>query len=1547
MATSMKSMMLHYLYLLFMLVQCHAAGRSKPITTSLDAKWGTHSVALEIAEFLAEKNNDDFWGYVFTLRHLTDMSDQAIYNQSLQFASKYLSPTEQNLLILSLAMHSYSPKIEMYNQIALDLPPPADCDSFVDIHGEITCNPDEVPKLIKSVSDRPPPSMYKVDHHYPGSNNNPIVAILYGDVSKWKTDSHSFHKVLMHLARDGKINYVLRHYIMDPNPKKVRLSGYGVELAIKSTEYKAVDDTDVKEGSNQEQQQEEDLADEVQGFVFSKLKQQHPDLAENLNEWRNFLLESTTKITPLKVWQLQNIAFQSAQRILSSSGHDALRMMRDISQNFPLMARTVVKTQVDDKVRREIRSNQKTLQMQYGIGPGDSLIMIDGLMIDTDVADPYMMLDLLRSEGKLLQGLYQLGVKGEDLNKLLRIQVESNEGDFAVDVRDQSVMFINDLEMDSRYQHWPSSIQEMLRPVFPGMMRYMRKNIFHLVFMLDPTTPDSDMMFQLAEMFYTNEAPVRIGIVFVVNEEADVDGHEDAGVAMVRAFNFALQDDGGDAAKALDLLIKIHNIADGNPITVDNVIDTFEKMFKGEDIQDIIGLGSDYDEKRPHGAAFFEKTALGSLPQVMLNGVPFTKQELEPDNFEETVVSSIMQNTPEIQRAVYQGKINDRTDILEWLMDKPRVMPRLNPRVLSGDNQIVEFAGQLDAKELNSTDFSTLSSTGMTASMIENIKYLTKREESTLRPVTEWIVCDLATKPGRQLLHEAVKNLKSSNDVRVGVIHNPSSAPNKEAHWLARAAYTVQVTQTRNFAKNFISKLLKESNYQSIVSGKSKVQDYEVNGMNMGKFNKLFKSDDISIVESHQLFSGRVLGLSPGQRAIVANGRIFGPLGDEEKFIGQDFTLVEKLILATSAGDVTERVKTTKVGKIGDKDELTNLVMKLDALVAASPRSENRRELNHVEEKHSVLILEPRSPEEPSFEIVAVLDPLTRDCQKWSHILLVLSQSLNVKLKVFMNPKDKASEMPLKSFYRYVFEPEMTFRVDSSSTAGPSAKFYDMPPDTLLTMNLLTPESWLVEAVRSIYDLDNIKLVDVETGIQAEYELENLLLEGHCFELPSGSPPRGLQFTLGTQNQPVMVDTIVMANLGYFQLKATPGAMLLRLRQGRSADIYDISSHDGTDSSANSEDIIVIMDSFKAKIVKVKVNKKPGKEEEGLLSEPDEAVPKAGGGGIWDSISSSISSLTGGSGASKKQKEPSSEGEETLNIFSIASGHLYERFLRIMMLSVLKNTKSPVKFWFVKNFLSPTFKDFIPHMAEEYGFEYELVQYKWPRWLHQQTEKQRMIWGYKILFLDVLFPLDVKKIIFVDADQIVRADLQELADLDLNGAPYGYTPFCESRREMDGFRFWKSGYWASHLAGRKYHISALYVVDLLKFRKIAAGDRLRGQYQALSQDPNSLANLDQDLPNNMIHQVSIKSLPQEWLWCETWCSDGEKRSAKTIDLCNNPLTKEPKLTAAVRIVSEWGDYDNEVKRLQEKLYKERNQGEEEEVQEEEASPKKDDDHTEL
>uniref|UniRef100_A0A2H1WXD8 SFRICE_018762 n=1 Tax=Spodoptera frugiperda TaxID=7108 RepID=A0A2H1WXD8_SPOFR len=524
-------------------------------------------------------------------------------------------------------------------------------------------------------------------------------------------------------------------------------------------------------------------------------------------------------------------------------------------------------------------------------------------------------------------------------------------------------------------------------------------------------------------------------------------------------------------------------------------------------------------------------------------------------------------------------------------------------------------------------------------------------------------------------------------------------------------------------------------------------------------------------------------------------------------------------------------------------------------------------------------------------------------------------------------------------FYRYVLEPELQFTSSGALTGGALARFARLPHAPLLSMELRTPPNWLVECVKSVYDLDNIRLADVDTVVHSEFELEYLLLEGHAWDTALGTPPRGLQLVLGTRDKPELMDTIVMANLGYFQLKANPGAWILRLRPGRSDDIYEIVGHENTDTPADSEDIQVLMSSFRSHVIKLRVSKKPDKQHLDLLVENDDK----NSGGIWNSIASSF-------GGGEEQEAQ----DETINVFSVASGHLYERFIRIMMLSVLKHTKSPVKFWFLKNYLSPSLKDILPYMAQEYGFEYELVQYQWPRWLQRQRDRQRTIWGYKILFLDVLFPLHVKKIIFVDADQIVRADLKELVELDLGGAPYGYTPFCDSRKEMEGFRFWKQGYWRNHLQGRSYHISALYVVDLKRFRRIAAGDRLRGQYQALSQDPNSLSNLDQDLPNNMIHQVAIKSLPQEWLWCETWCDNDSKAYAKTIDLCNNPMTKEAKLSAAMRIVPEWSEYDDEIKGLQARvrrgLYQAADHDQEIEStdhQEPSESPSKHGDHSEL
>uniref|UniRef100_I3JP70 UDP-glucose ceramide glucosyltransferase-like 1 n=1 Tax=Oreochromis niloticus TaxID=8128 RepID=I3JP70_ORENI len=1416
-----------------------------------------------------EDGNEKFWQFVDTVKELTvykhGESVRSYYNLIIKKAGQFLTDLQVNLLKFALALRSYSPAVHASQQIAKDEPPPEACPAFVSIHGQHSCSTKDIKKLLKAAAGRPKPYLYKNDHTYPGVNKTDVpVVILYAEIGTKKFTS--FHKALSEKAEKGTLTYVLRHFVANPKPQKMLLSGYGVELAIKSTEYKAVDDTEVKVINV-----EDDDNDEVQGFLFGTLKKSHPELQEHLVELRKHLLESTNDMAPLKVWEMQDLSFQAASRIMSAPKFDALKLMRDLSQNFPSKARSLTRVAVKQEMRKEIEENQKVRYHKQC-----------SCVITNTSFCTFSIWDILKSEAKVLEGLHNLGIKGEHQDKLLRLPVNAVDDSYALDIRHPAIMWINDIENDLMYRSWPTGVQELLRATFPGVIRQIRRNFFNLVLFLDPLQEESGELVKLAELFYKHKIPLRIGFVFVVNTKDEIDGFSDAGVGFYRLLNYIA--DEYDLPQALMSVVSLYSKVDvGETLSADTITAYLKRKFPKANSERILGVESEYDDKRKDGALFYKKSGLGALPLALFNGVPLSPDEMDPEELETVILQRIMDTTTAFQRAVFMGQLSEGSDVVDYLMEQANVVPRMNPLILSSDRKYLDLTATPDDWE-DTYMFSYVDTRDKTAVIAKRMKYFTNSDEDGMTPVTLWVAGDFQKVSGRKLLINALKHLKASPGVRVGVIDNPSEKPYDDNTVLYRAIWASLLTQKNKAAAEFVHKLLKEESSQLLQQG-TKMKDLLMQGMDVDAFEKKFNTLEVDFIHTQQLFCQDVLKLNPGQRAVISNGRILGPFEEQEEFTVEDFHLLEKITLSGSAEKVKARVKQMGMNA-------SDLVMKVDALLTAAPKGEVRRDVHFIKDSHSVLHLSPRE-NEVFYDVVAIVDPLTREAQKISSLLTVLSQVVNVRLQVFMNCRAKLSEMPLKSFYRFVLEPDVIFLANDTVSPGPVARFMELPETPLLTLNMITPESWMVQAVRSPYDLDNIHLQEV----LSEFELEHLLLEGHCFDLSTGQPPRGLQFTLGMSRDPLMYDTIVMANLGYFQLKANPGAWILRLRKGRSEEIYQILTHDGTDSPADAGDVIVVLNSFHSKIIKVRVQKKADKIGEDLLSEASESK------GIWESITRCVIS------SSNKKKD------DVLNIFSVASGHLYERFLRIMMLSVLRHTQTPVKFWFLKNYLSPSFKETISHMAESYGFQYELVQYKWPRWLHQQTEKQRIIWGYKILFLDVLFPLAVDKIIFVDADQIVRADLKELRDLDLEGAPYGYTPFCDSRREMEGYRFWKTGYWASHLGHRKYHISALYVVDLKKFRKIAAGDRLRGQYQALSQDPNSLSNLDQDLPNNMIHQVAIKSLPQEWLWCETWCDDTSKTTAKTIDLCNNPMTKEPKLVAAARIVPEWVEYDREIKEL--------------------------------
>lgn len=78
-------------------------------------------------------------------------------------------------------------------------------------------------------------------------------------------------------------------------------------------------------------------------------------------------------------------------------------------------------------------------------------------------------------------------------------------------------------------------------------------------------------------------------------------------------------------------------------------------------------------------------------------------------------------------------------------------------------------------------------------------------------------------------------------------------------------------------------------------------------------------------------------------------------------------------------------------------------------------------------------------------------------------------------------------------------EPELSFNAEGD-IVPPVAVFSDLPQTSLLTLHLDVPHSWLVEAVWSPHDLDNIHLEGVEGGgVHADFLLKNILVEGNSY----------------------------------------------------------------------------------------------------------------------------------------------------------------------------------------------------------------------------------------------------------------------------------------------------------------------------------------------------------------------------------------------------------------------------------------------------------------
>lgn len=225
-----------------------ASTKSFPISTLLNAKFTVTPLQIEVALFLSEENANLYWEFIDGLSKLSPTIDQLPneeqqYKKSVVIASKSISKTQMGLLKLSLALRSLTPLIQAHLQIAneIKLNECAEQNTFVQINTIIICDINKIASTIQIAKDQPDTlELYEFDQIFPGSQNNTVTSVLYGQLGA--ETFNRYHRKLKSLAEKGVVRYVIRTYV-PKSDKKVRLSGYGVELHLKSTEYKSQDDS--------------------------------------------------------------------------------------------------------------------------------------------------------------------------------------------------------------------------------------------------------------------------------------------------------------------------------------------------------------------------------------------------------------------------------------------------------------------------------------------------------------------------------------------------------------------------------------------------------------------------------------------------------------------------------------------------------------------------------------------------------------------------------------------------------------------------------------------------------------------------------------------------------------------------------------------------------------------------------------------------------------------------------------------------------------------------------------------------------------------------------------------------------------------------------------------------------------------------------------------------------------------------------------------------------------------------------------------------------
>lgn len=262
-------------------------------------------------------------------------------------------------------------------------------------------------------------------------------SVLYADITSPLFGQ--FHQTISSTARNGQTSYRIRYRAsQSQSAKPLAVNGYGIELALKRTDYIVIDDR----SAGSEEAEDQGLS------------------AGNEAAAEEFLLETeeVADLKPLSSKELLGLGLKTASFIMASD--DPFDTLVKVSQDFPKHSSAITKRNASTDFVKEHSINRNVL-----LPAGYNVIWMNGMQIQARQMDAFGLLEQLRRERSIVNSLREVGFSGSEAVQVLsheaiansKVEGDAQRYDYRDDLEDGKVIvWLNDIEKDKRYNSWPT-----------------------------------------------------------------------------------------------------------------------------------------------------------------------------------------------------------------------------------------------------------------------------------------------------------------------------------------------------------------------------------------------------------------------------------------------------------------------------------------------------------------------------------------------------------------------------------------------------------------------------------------------------------------------------------------------------------------------------------------------------------------------------------------------------------------------------------------------------------------------------------------------------------------------------------------------------------------------------------------------------------------------------------------------------------------------------------------------------------------------------------